>query len=190
MRRGQLDRTERARCGGALRRKLRSGPDAAGPLRRCDCGSLSRETRRAPGGGPACSTSGDSSLGLELPIPGRALLCRGLTAIILRRSEFSDGGATARRPLSRRSVVDDAAFHAAGDGHDLAGDVARSSSEASTTTARATSSGCATFRSAIVRVSALEGLRVERAARHRRVRPAGRDGVHARRAARCARSRS
>ena len=54
-----------------------------------------------------------------------------------------------------------------------------SSSEARTTTARAMSSATATLRSAIVRLSALDELGVELAARHRGVRPARRDRVHA-----------
>ena len=48
--------------------------------------------------------------------------------------------------------MEDAAFHAARDRDDLACEWPDSSSEASTTTWVATSSGCATFRSAIVRV--------------------------------------
>ena len=52
-----------------------------------------------------------------------------------------------------------------------------SSSEARTTTARATSSARATLRSAIVRLRRATNSLLELAARHRRVRPAGRDGV-------------
>ena len=55
-----------------------------------------------------------------------------------------------------------------------------SSSEASTTTWRATSSGCATLRSAIVRRDPADLLGIDVAARHRRLRPARRDRVHAR----------
>ena len=54
-----------------------------------------------------------------------------------------------------------------------------SSSEASTTTWRATSSGCATLRSAIVRETRAHPLGVDVAARHRRLRPARRDAVDA-----------
>ena len=52
-------------------------------------------------------------------------------------------------------------------------------SEARTTTCAATSSGCATLRSAIVREIARTCSRVDVASRHRRLGPARRDGVHA-----------
>ena len=75
--------------------------------------------------------------------------------------------------------MDHAALHAAGDGHELAGDVAGESSEARTTTCAATSSGVATLRSAIVRVIRRTASSLDMPAGHRRHRPTRRDRVDA-----------
>jgi hypothetical protein len=101
--------------------KLRSRPDAAGPSGDVTAALSHGRLRRARAAGPPVVR-----LGLKFrrggADPRTGLLCRGLTAIILRRSEFQTAGFGP--PSFEGSVVDDAALHPAGDGHDLAGDVA------------------------------------------------------------------
>ena len=86
---------------------------------------------------------------------------------------------------------DHSAFHAAGDGHDLAGDVARRGQvRPGRRPGQPRPPGCATLRRAIVRETRRTCSSDDVAARHRRLSPAGSDGVHARERASCARLRS
>ena len=74
--------------------KLRSGPDAAGPSGDATAALLHRRLGRGRAAAPPVVflRPERSSSGFELPIWGDDSLCRGLTAIILRRSEFQTAG--------------------------------------------------------------------------------------------------
>src|SRR6478735_5783428 len=80
MRQGQNVESGRARCGGA--RTPRKGPDAAWPLRRCNCGSLTGDS-----GGPgrrARLMYGPAQVRVCDGRSKKDSFAEGLTAIILR----------------------------------------------------------------------------------------------------------
>ena len=93
-----------------IRVLIETGPDAAGPSRKTSCGT----DRAGLAAAPLFLFKG--------PRPGadkdRELLDAGLTAIT------SAAGVSAAASGPPSVFVDDAALHAAGDGHDLTADVA------------------------------------------------------------------
>jgi hypothetical protein len=104
--------------------KLRSGPDAAGPSGDVTAALSHGRLRRARAAGPPVVRLGtqvrvwDCRFPDKTPVPGTDGNHPAAFGVFRRR-------ATARRHSFEGSVVEDAAFHATGDGHDLAGDVAR-----------------------------------------------------------------
>ena len=158
--------------------KLRSGPDAAGPSGDVTAALLTGDLRRARAAGPPVVLLGTQVRDWNCRFPDKTL-CRGLTAIILRRSEFQTAG-YGPPSLFEGSVVEDAAFHATGDGHDLAGDVARKLVRGERDHDSSDVVGLSHLPQRHRSRDPPEGLLVERGPCHRGLRPAGGHCVHAR----------